>query len=548
MLVPASGLLILASGLLACSGAGDGPISDYTLDLQAVYATGQRPLEDLDLLQFVFHSPDGESSRESIESPGDGTLTLTNLPALDETTLVIEGYRDDALVSRGRTAPLSATTGAVEARVFIAETDAAAQLTAISDGIYLPLVASLGGGRFLIAGGIEGQGDDNLRRYATDSVNVLTLAPPGETLAFEPLGATLPAYEDARGDSITRRVGASFTELRAAGDNQGKFLLIGGSESLPYEDSDTISASASLYDPAADVWEASTSGNAALDMGRSMHIAIENTRGDVIVWGGWGYYQGGTSILGSLELYDRDRGVFSAISERPGIGELDAAGADIGEEGTLLCGGALVDVADVGYVYTAVDVCDRVTLDGDVSSVTSLPEGLAGLAMLTLRDGRVLVTGGANAGAGTELGRDEEGTPIYIAASESAWIYDPAGGGWSPLEDMNVPRAGHRMAGLPDGRVLIVGGGATYSPMLGTSSALACLEIFDPSAGDDADSTTHDFTSVGDCDAESDTGPLYGRAYQPAVAADPDFGVVIVGGLAAETSAQKGVNLFVPAQ
>ncbi|KYG11324.1 hypothetical protein BE21_57850 [Sorangium cellulosum] len=78
-----------------------------------------------------------------------------------------------------------------------------------------------------------------------------------------------------------------------------------------------------------------------------------------------------------------------------------------------------------------------------------------------LPDGRVLVVGG-----GYRL----------ADASDSAEIFDPASGQWSIHGSTNTARANHAATLLLDGRVLIVGG---YAP----SGALDSNEVFDPDSG-----------------------------------------------------------------
>jgi len=82
-----------------------------------------------------------------------------------------------------------------------------------------------------------------------------------------------------------------------------------------------------------------------------------------------------------------------------------------------------------------------------------------------LHDGRVLICGGTvNANVGGVL--------------ETAEIYDPASGTFSPVGAMAQARQGHTATLLPDGTVLIAGG----SKNIGFRSELASAEIYDPVA------------------------------------------------------------------
>ncbi|MEV0171660.1 kelch repeat-containing protein [Streptomyces sp. NPDC050803] len=84
-----------------------------------------------------------------------------------------------------------------------------------------------------------------------------------------------------------------------------------------------------------------------------------------------------------------------------------------------------------------------------------------------LPDGRVLVAGGLRP-------RDTR-TVLTLAAAE---LFDPDTGTWTPARDMLDPRWHHAAALLPDGRVLAVGGlTATERPVL---TPLGWCETYDP--------------------------------------------------------------------
>ena len=107
-----------------------------------------------------------------------------------------------------------------------------------------------------------------------------------------------------------------------------------------------------------------------------------------------------------------------------------------------------------------------------------LPVRVGGVRMLTmttpralhaavaLHDGRVLICGGtSNANVGGVL--------------DSAEIYDPVAGTFTPTGSMNAARQGHTATVLPHGEVLITGG----QKNIGFRSALAGAEIYDPNFG-----------------------------------------------------------------
>ena len=83
-------------------------------------------------------------------------------------------------------------------------------------------------------------------------------------------------------------------------------------------------------------------------------------------------------------------------------------------------------------------------------------------AAVRLPDGRVLITGGQLPVS--------PGRPEQEGILESVEMWDPQTNGWSEGRPLNVPRRGHAIAVLADGRVLVVGG----------TSATAHAEIWNP--------------------------------------------------------------------
>ena len=120
-----------------------------------------------------------------------------------------------------------------------------------------------------------------------------------------------------------------------------------------------------------------------------------------------------------------------------------------------------------------------------------------------------------------------------LTATSEAWILDDSG--WRPVGSMSIARALHSAHRTSDGRVVVAGGvaridassdrsGQPYSGLLfDAADALPCVEIFDPD--------TESFTALSACGASSETGTLPAPVALPAVAHDPVFGTLILGGL-----------------
>jgi len=88
-----------------------------------------------------------------------------------------------------------------------------------------------------------------------------------------------------------------------------------------------------------------------------------------------------------------------------------------------------------------------------------------------LPNGKVLVAGGANSVL------NQGGDPVDPAL-DSAEIYDPATGLWTPTDSMGQARQTPTATLLPDGKVLVAGGVSYFRGLFPTSA-----ELFDPATG-----------------------------------------------------------------
>jgi N-acetylneuraminic acid mutarotase len=112
----------------------------------------------------------------------------------------------------------------------------------------------------------------------------------------------------------------------------------------------------------------------------------------------------------------------------------------------------------VGMVLMLAVSAKASTLDpGTWSQTGNLNFGRSGHTAILLPNGKVLVAGGG----------------MYSSTSE---LYDPASGTWSQTGNLNFGRSGHTATLLPNGKVLVAGGN-------GSSSYLVQSELYDPATG-----------------------------------------------------------------
>lgn len=308
------------------------------------------------------------------------------------------------------------------------------------------------------------------------------------------------------GDLINGRYATTSTlldgpECRSEGAPSycGKVLAAGGTSSFRPGSGDEAHATAEMYDPKAGSWTATGS----LAVARYGHTATLLANGRVLVVGG----ASGGGGLGEVkaEVFDAETGTWSDAGS--------LATGRFAHTATLLdgpscrsssrpayCGKVLVAGGTTTYSGRPA-LASAELFDPTLGTATELPMpagawgGTGDLAIprgdhtaTLLPNGKVLVVGG-----GTKA-TSESGATSY-PPTDTAEIYDPASGRWSRTEGLAIPRLSHSatlldrgVCGEHCGKVLVVGGIlGGYDTGPGSANPrpvfLASVELFDPATG-----------------------------------------------------------------
>jgi hypothetical protein len=162
-----------------------------------------------------------------------------------------------------------------------------------------------------------------------------------------------------------------------------------------------------------------------------------------------------------------------------------------------------------GFLESSTDSADLYDPDtGTWSPACSMATGRYFHTATLLLNGKVLVAGGAQSGPGSD-------------AMASAELYDPDTDTWSPAGSMAHPRASHTATLLPDGKVLVAGGDIGA----GTSA-----ELYDP-----------------ETDTWSPTGSMAEDRSSHTATLLPDALVLVTGGEQGSPLSKSSAELYVGA-
>jgi MYXO-CTERM domain-containing protein len=250
----------------------------------------------------------------------------------------------------------------------------------------------------------------------------------------------------ATGSMRTTRQNHSSTLLTS-----GKVLVAGGVNSTAGFGLDTLE----LYDPATGTWAFSAT---RLPQGRMAHTATLLQSGDVLIAGG-SKPTGGVPPSEDTVTTFRYRAASDTVSTSVEVVEpREYATATILPSGDVF----LVGGRRLSPVVVLLSSTEQLVVDGPRWSEPPLPvTGRRDASAALLPSGRVLVTGGYNAGT-----------------LRTAELFEPSTGAWSSTGMLSTPRQEHSLTLLPTGKVLAVGG---YES--GATIPHATAELYDPAAG-----------------------------------------------------------------
>jgi N-acetylneuraminic acid mutarotase len=243
----------------------------------------------------------------------------------------------------------------------------------------------------------------------------------------------------------------------------GKVLLTGGCNESPCP---SALNTAELYDPVAQTF---TVLSATMTAARAFHTATLLPNGQVLITGGYSGFTGSVSTaLDTAEVYDPVAGTFTTLSATMTAARAFHTATLLPNGQVLLTGGEPND--STGIAFNTAELYDPVAQTFTALSATMTAARLAHTATL-LPNGQVLLTGGGNS------------TNSSYTTFNTAEVYDPVAGTFAALTaTMTTAREGHAATLLPNGLVLLTGGGQGSSISAAFATALNTAEVYDPVA------------------------------------------------------------------
>ena len=226
----------------------------------------------------------------------------------------------------------------------------------------------------------------------------------------------------------------------------------------------------------------------------------------------------------SAEVYDPSTGAFTPTGSMT-VARAASAATRLQDGRVLFTGGSGCGDADTG-IRDSAEVYDPST--GTFSPTGSMHTPRESHASTLLADGRVLITGGLTGPAAAGSGGVTLAAFRLVDTSanvlKTAEIYDPATGTFSKTGSMSSIRDQHTATLLPDGHVLVVGGGGEGY------ASVSSADLFDPATG-----------------TFSKTGSMKTGRYVHTATLLQDGRVLITGGRSPESSVYASAEVYDPA-
>ena len=251
---------------------------------------------------------------------------------------------------------------------------------------------------------------------------------------------------------------------------------------------------AELYDPVMGSWTTLPK----MTVPRLQHTATLLADGRVLVVGG-GTSTKSRASTASAEIYDPGTGRWTRTA--PMAVPRSYHTATLLKDGRVLVVGGSSTYVGAGTVRASAEIFDPRT--GRWTTAQPMQTHRYVQDAVLLQDGRVLVAGGWSS------------TTLQSRSLASAEIFDPGTGRWASVGDMTTGRAQFRMAVLPDGRVLAVGGlGSGHEPQ-------ASVDLFDPGS-----------------ESWTSTGAMSDASWWPTLVVLPDGRALVAGGASDKSGAK----------
>lgn len=389
----------------------------------------------------------GETQSTATSAITGAGLTLGKITETSSTSLPVGSVVTESPAAGSAVAAGTAVNLVVSALPFTA---ISATMTSARAGHTATLLAD---GKVLVAGGCS----------------VIPCSDLNTAELYDPSAQTFTALS---AQMTTGRFGATATLLPS-----GKVLIAGGAANAGNQANGggAVFSTAELYDPVANTF----TPTAAMTVARFGHTATLLPNGTVLIAGGFSDESSSNPAIpvtwNTAEVYDPVADTFTAITPTMTVGRATHA-ATLLPNGTVLITGGQCEAPNTGVASS----CDPAlppfastyfntaeVYDPKANTFTSLGATMTSIRIAhtenLLANGQVLITGGSTGGVGSP-------------ALNTAELYNPSTGAFTALTaTMTTPRFDHAGTVLPNGQVLLSGGGINS-----TATITNTVEVYAP--------------------------------------------------------------------